>query len=276
VGLTQGRNSPDIKVSKSIGNTPYTNLFVVSGVIEELTTDFQLVSPLPLISTLPHRQLNTPSKVFVASTSNDDSGTGIGGRVLFITGLDEFYNILEEIVVLDGQNPVETTNVFSKVFEILVITYGTNIEPNTGDSNVVGDLYCGTGAFVNGIPANPITGIARSQNNPNSRDGIFTVPDGKLLLIKGLLCGTQPDNKENIALIVQLSFNLFGFGEELFFKTEPFIFNGTFHYLPEFNLPFPPRTDIQLRAKITTVSPIPSDVKTAIVSLECELQDLRG
>lgn len=271
-----GRNSPDIKVSKSLGNTPYTNLFVISGVIEALTTDFQLVSPLPLISTLPHNQLNTPSTVFVASTSNDDSGTGIGARVLFLTGLDSFYNILEEIVVLNGQNPVETTNVFSKVFEILIIAYGTNIEPVTGDSNVVGDLYVGTGAFVNGIPANPIVGLANSQNNPNSRDGIFTVPDGKLLLIKGLFCGTQPDNKENIALIIQLSFNLFGFGEELFFKTEPYVFNGTFQYLPEFNIPFPPRTDIQLRAKITTTSPIPTNTKTSTVSLECELQDLRG
>lgn len=274
MGITQGRNTPDVKVSKSLGNLPYTNLFVISGVISELTTDFQLVSPLPLIANLPHAQLATPSTVFIASTSNDDSGTGIGARLVIITGLDVFYNVAEEFVILDGQNPVETNNVFSNIFEITIFQYGTNIDPVTGDSNCVGDLYCGIGIFTGGIPTSPITGISTLQNNPNSREGIFTVPDGKILLIKGLFCGTEPSKTSNTSLIAQITFNLFGLGANQWFKTEPYTFDGTFHYLPEFNLPLPPRTKIEMRAK-TTIS-TPGLIKASTISLEVELQEARG
>lgn len=271
MGITHGRSNADVKVTKSIGNVPYTNLFVISGVISNLTTNFQLVSPLSAIATLPHGQLSTPSKVKIASTSNDDSGTGIGARLLIVNGLDINYNALEEFMILDGQNPVESINIFSAVFEMTIFQYGTNIDTVTGDSNCVGDIYCGTGTFVGGIPANPITGIATAQNNPNSRDGIFVVPDGKLFLVKSLFCGTEPDKKENVSLVVQLAFNLFGLGVNQWFKTEPYTFDGSFQYLPEFNLPFPPRTKVEIRAKTTT-----DKSKMSTISLGVELQDLRG
>ena len=265
-----GRNAPDVKVTKSIGGYPYTNLFAISGVITDLTADYQLVSPITSIATLPHGQLISPSTVWLASTSALDNITGIGARIVIVTGLDINFNLLEEVVLLDGQNPVETNNVYSKIFEITILEFGTNIDVDTGDSVGVGDIYCGTGVFINGIPANPITGVKASENNPNSREAIFTVPDGKLLLMKSLFCGTQPDNIQNTGLVVQLSFKLFGFGENFWFKTEPYTFSDTFQYLPEFNLPIPPRTDIQIRAKSTTIKS-----KISTVTLEVELRDLR-
>ena len=269
--ITSGRTTSDIKVSKSIGNVAYTNLFVISGVINALTTNWQLVSPLPLIADLPHQQLTTPSTVFVASTSNDDTGTGIGARLVIVNGLDINFNPLEEFVILNGQTPVETTNIFSNISEVTIFQFGTNIDIVTGDSIAVGDIYVGTGTFASGIPANPITGIALSQNNPNSRDGIFTVPDGKILLLKSLFCGTEPDKKENISLIVQIGIKFFGLGENQWFKSEPYTFDGSFQYLPEFNLPIPPRTQIQIRARTTT-----DKSKNSTISLGVELQDLRG
>lgn len=265
-----GRNAPDIKVTKSIGGFPYTNLFVITGIINELEDYFQLVSPISNISTLPHGQLTSPSTVFVASTSNDDNATGVGARVVLLAGLDINYLQQEEIVILDGQNPVETNNIYSKVFEMTIIEFGTNTELITGDSVAVGDIYVGTGTFVAGVPNNPIVGISQAENNPNSRDAIFTVPDGKILLMKSLFCGTEPDVLQNTGLVVQVGLKIFGFSDTFWFKTEPYTFDSTFQYILEFNLPLPPRTDIQIRAKSTI-----KKTKISTMTLEAELRDLR-
>jgi hypothetical protein len=265
-----GRNAPDIKVTKSLGGFPYTNLFVITGVIRELESYYQLTSPLGDIATLPHNQLTSASTVFVASTSNLDNVTGIGARVVIVSGLDINFFVIEEVVILDGQNPVETNSIFSKVFEIVIIQFGTNVDSDTGDSVSVGDIYVGTGAFLNGIPAKAIVGISQAENNPNSRDAIFTVPDGKILLLKSLFCGTEPDILQNTGLVVQVGIKIFGFPDTFWFKTEPYTFDATFQYVLEFNLPIPPRSDIQIRAKSTT-----NKTKISTMTLEVELRDLR-
>ena len=170
MSLTHGRASLDLKVQKSLGGTPYTNLFVITGVINDLTTDFQLISPNAVLNPLPHAQLTTPSQVYIASTSNSDTVTGTGARVITITGLDANYDILEEVIIMNGQTPVQSINTFSRVFEMLIIQYGSNVDAVTGDSNCVGDIYVGTGTFTLGVPANPIISILSSETNANSRE----------------------------------------------------------------------------------------------------------
>jgi hypothetical protein len=267
--ITPGRSITDIKATKSLNGFPYTSLFSITGVINDLTTSFKLVTPSSQIETLPHGQLTTPAFVSVASTSASDTGTGTGGRVGIIVGLDENYNQYEEIFVLNGTTPVQSTNKFAKVFEISLIQFGSNVDA-TGDSNCVGDIYCGTGTFTAGIPTNPLVCILSSESNANSREAIFTVPDGKILLLKALSVSSQPDKTTNTNAIIQIAIRPFGFGDNFWIKTLPYHFDGIFQNTFEFNLPLPPRTDIQVRAKTNI-----DKTKTTSVELTCELKDLR-
>jgi len=249
--INSGKSFPDIKLQTSIGNTPFTQRFSITGVIETDTSTPKLVSPLPLLQTLPHAQLTTPSTVYVASTSNSDDIVGTGARVVFVNGLDSAYLQQEEIVLMDGQNPVQTQLTYSKIFEITVITLGTNTDANTGDLAPVGDLYVGTGTFTAGVPANPIIGIKASTNNLNSREPIFTVPDGKFLLLRSLFVSTTPDVLQNNNIEVETTFNLFGTPNDQWYKTQPHNFDETEHYVYESLVVLPPRTSIQIRAKST-------------------------
>ena len=270
MGITHGRAYADFKEQKSLGGLPYTQLFGITGVINDLTLDWKLVTPNSNIETLPHGQLTTPSKVKFASTNAGDNITGTGARVLVIAGLDEFYNPYEEIGLLNGQTPVETTNKFAKVFDTTIIQFGSNTNAVTGDSEPLGDIYVGTGTFTAGVPANPIIAINQSEENNNSREAIFTVPDGKILLMQSLFVSSDPDKKENTSAIVQIAIRPFGFDENTWLKTLSYYFDNIFDRKFDFLIPLPPRTDIQVRAKTNILK-----TKTTTIELTCELRDLR-
>lgn len=267
-----GRGYADYKAESSIGDLPFTNKFVISAVINDLKANPQIASPLEDIATLPQNLILTPQKVFLASTSDDDNITGIGARLGYITGLGEFGEQQDDLIILNGKTPVESNLLFSYVMEFTILEVGSNVDTETGDLKCVGDIYVGTNASIwtNGKPSEPLVGIKASQNNPNSRDGIFRVPAGKVLLLRSLTCGTQAHLTQNISLIVEIGINIPTFDHRFWFKTDPFTFDGTFQYLPEFLLPFPPLTRVQIRAKTTL-----PQTKISTISLGCDLRDIR-
>jgi hypothetical protein len=221
------------------------------------------------LQALPHRQLSTASKVKVASTSTSDSVTGTGARVVLIAGLDNNFDVQEEIILMNGQTPVESQYTYSRMLEMTCLQFGANVD-SKGDSMPVGDIFCGTGTFTLGVPQYPITGIDVSEYQVTSRVGIYTVPANKIAILRSIFCTTTPDMKDDTSLILQLAIRLYGFPENLWFKTSPYVFNGSFQYLPEFVIPFPSRTDFQVRCATT-------NAKSKLVQTELvfELQDVR-
>lgn len=266
--INSGKSFPDVKFLTATGNSFYSQRFAITGTIETDVLTPKLISPLPLIQALPHGQLTTPSKVKIASTSELDNVIGIGARVILLDGLDSSYLLQNEVILMNGKTPVESINSFSKVFEITVIQLGTNTDVETGDLVSVGDIYCGTGTFTNGIPANPIIGIKASDNNLNSREAIFTVPDGKFLLIRGIFCTTTPDKKENNNIEIEVCFNLFGLDVNQWYKSVPYNFDAMYSYEYEALLLAPPRTNIQVRGRTTFLK-----TKKATVEMAVEMVD---
>lgn len=59
------------------------------------------------------------------STSADDSAAGTGAQTIQIEGLDADWNIIKEIVTLDGLTPVVTTGQFRRVHHVTVLTAGS-------------------------------------------------------------------------------------------------------------------------------------------------------
>ena len=250
--LGTGTSSANIKVNTAIGNTIWANAFFITGIIDTDSITWKLFSPLPLIQQLPHAQLTTLSKVIVSSTSTDDNATGIGARVVIVTGLGEFYQIQEEVVLMDGQNGVESSLLYQYNSEATILQVGSYVNPtsDTGDLAPVGDIYVGTGIPINGVSPNPILGIKASEDNLNSREGIFQVPDGFFILIKGYFVTNNVDKAFNTSIEVQLAVNLFGTPNNQFFKGLPNIYDSTVPYEPESLLLLPPKTKIQIRGKM--------------------------
>jgi len=250
MSLVSGRNPNDIKVFKSIGQAPFTNIFSFNATAYTNSQNYILCSTLSNLQGLPHKQLTTSQTVYVASTSTNDNATGAGMRVAVISGLDEYFNIIQDVVTLNGQTPVESNIVFSRVFEIIGISFGTNVSGTTGKSLSVGDIYVGTGTFTNGIPANPITGIDVSEQEVGSRVGIFTVPDGYLALFKSITCTNVPTPTDSESVNFRFDTHLFGTPSNLWYPSAPFHFDGSFQYLPEFLFFIPPRSDLQLLVSV--------------------------
>jgi hypothetical protein len=266
--ITHGRSLEDVKVQRSLGGLPYTNNISITGYIESLTANWQIVSPNANVAALPHGMPSEAEFVSIASTSANDTVAGTGARVVIVTGVDEFYNEHQELILMNGQTPVQTV-VKMIPFELIVLQFGSNVNAD-GDSTPVGTIYCGNGVFTAGVPAVPMVAIEPSSADPNSRDAIFVVPDGKLLLWKSLFVTADPDKTENISAIVQLAVKLYGLGENQWFKTLPYHFDGVYNAVPENIVPFPPRTQIQFRCKT-------SGIKTKAVSIQAdfELKELR-
>jgi len=265
-----GRALPDVKAQRSIGGLPYTNNLSLTGYIGDLTADWQVVSPNAGVAALPHGMLQTADFVSVASTSADDTLLGTGARIVSVTGVDENYDAYQEIILMAGQSEVQTVAKMIP-FEILILEFGTNVDTATGDSVCVGTIYCGSGTFTAGVPAVPLVSIEPSSLDPNSRDALFVVPDGKIALLRSLFVTADPIINQNISVIVQLALRLFGLGENQWFKTLPYYFDSAFIQILENLAPIPPRTQIQIRCKTSLVP----KSKSISVQADFELKDLR-
>lgn len=68
----------------------------------------------------------------VSTSASDDTGLG----KVIISGLDADYNILVEVVDLDGTNPVTTTNAFLRINNVRLSVAGLNQVTNIGTITV--------------------------------------------------------------------------------------------------------------------------------------------
>ena len=108
----------------------------------------------------------------VSSSSASDKGTataGTGARTILVAGLDADYNSISEIVTLNGQTQVPTSNSY------LRIQYTEILSTGSGNAQA-GTIYIGTGSATAGVPA---TVYWRSEIDYNNFSFAgFTVPAG--------------------------------------------------------------------------------------------------
>lgn len=105
----------------------------------------------------------------VSSSSANDTSAGTGLRTVLISGLDANYDILQEIVTLNGQTGVTTAGSYIRVNQMVGLTAGS------GGKNA-GQVYIGTGAITAGKPASVVNMISLGTNL--SQSGFFTIPAG--------------------------------------------------------------------------------------------------
>lgn len=130
----------------------------------------------------------TPAVVSIASTDNtNDTGGGTGALTVRVIGLDASGDAQFETVTTTGTTKANTVNTYSTVFQLLVLTTGSN-NSNTGI------IWCGTGTFTAGVPAVRMLSMTIGFNI--SLSAYYVVPNGKTLYLRQFIATVASSNKD--------------------------------------------------------------------------------
>lgn len=187
-------------------------------------------------SSIPYVYPTAATVMKVSSTSASDAAAGTGAHTVYVAGLDANYNEINEIVTLDGQTGVNTTNLFLRVFSAYVVTAGS---ANTA----IGDLYIGVGTITAGVPATVYAKIDIGENQTNM--AMWTVPANHTLYIYR---GTFSAASNNAAQYVLGKFMFRNFGGVFRNAADITVNSNVFGYDFEIPLAVPEKTDIEARA----------------------------
>ena len=114
--------------------------------------------------------LSAASVLKVSSSSANDTSAGTGARTVELFGLDGDYNEINEVVTLNGQTAVNTTQSYLRINRMIVRSAGS------GGYNA-GVIYAGTGTVTTGVPANIYATINGDGTNQTLM-ALWTVPAG--------------------------------------------------------------------------------------------------
>lgn len=173
----------------------------------------------------------------VSSSSANDTASGTGARTVFVGGLDANHNEISEIVTLNGQTAVLTTQSFLHINEAYVVTAGSSLSAE-------GDIYFGTGTVTAGVPATVYDLIKFDYNQRIT--GSYTIPAGYTgYLSQGLFSAGQPGGS------AQVSGRLMTVGADGIRRTIAIttVNNGSADYVFEYPERIPEKTTLEATAQ---------------------------
>lgn len=180
--------------------------------------------------------LETASILTVSSSSTADTSAGTGARTVELFGLDADYNEINEIVILTGQDPVDTDNSYLRINRMIIRSAGT------GGQNA-GVVYAGTGAVATGVPANKYATIAIGDNQ--TLMALWTVPAGHTAYLTqtDIAVATAQNNKFATVIFLARPYG------EVFQVKDKFVISENIHHQGySFPLKFDEKTDLEVRA----------------------------
>ena len=116
----------------------------------------------------------TAQSLEIVSSSSDDSSGGTGARTFYIQGLDENWNLQEEIVTMNGTTAVAIPGSWFRVFRGYVVDSGTYATSSAG-SHAGTITVRGSGGGSTWMEVGLIAGFPAGQ----SQIGVYTIPAGK-------------------------------------------------------------------------------------------------
>lgn len=269
--LNPGRVGANVKVQKSLGDLPYSNIFSILGKGSFDSTEWSLMSQSTKIQNLPYYNLRaggtTAQTVYVASESTNDIVGGTGAQAVILSGLDNSYIPTQEIKLLNGQTPVASTNNYISQTESLIFSFGSLTDANTGDSIADGNIWSGVGTWSVGVPQYPLTFIQADSLDPNSREAVYLAPADKRIVLHGFVITVEDDLLSDNDCDITIAIKLFGLGENQWFKLPSFNFKGQFRYEFLTYASLPPKTEIQGRVRI-------KNVKAKNITLDLTLEEV--
>ena len=227
-----GTHEPfELQVSR--GQIPGHRSVVVFGYNPDVDTARVTVWPYTGILPLPAAAL----QMKVSSSSANDTAAGTGARTVFVAGLDANYNEISEIVTLNGQTAVLTTQFFLHINNAYVATAGSGL-------SAAGDIYFGEGTVTAGVPATVYDLIKFDYNQRIT--GSYTIPAGYTGYVsQGLFSAGQPGGSAQVSGRL-LTFATDGIRRAAAITT---VNNGVADYVFEYPLQIPEKTTLEATAQ---------------------------
>lgn len=98
----------------------------------------------------PYNWLDAATRLYASSSSENDFFGGSGAWSITLLGLNENWSEQDEVIVLDGQNRIQTDKFFYRTFRIKVETAGGGI---VGKNE--GTIYIHNSTVTAGVPDDP-------------------------------------------------------------------------------------------------------------------------
>lgn len=159
-----------------IGNGVNENLGVSTGTAPNSSIYTRIIAPNMPINGINVTFPTAATTLQLSSTSANDNPAGTGAIAVQISGLDVNYDIITEIVVMNGTSATTaTTQEFFRVNQLQVVSAGST------DLNA-GFIYCSPstdtiGGTSVGVPDTTIFNLIKSFTNV-STTALYTVPRG--------------------------------------------------------------------------------------------------
>lgn len=179
--------------------------------------------------------LSAASVLKVSSSSTADTSAGTGARTVELNGLDADYNEIDEVITLNGQTSVNTTQEFLRINRMIIRSAGS------GGTNA-GVVYAGTGTVTSGVPANKYATVAIGDGQ--SLMALWTVPLGytAYLYQTDITVATTQNNKYATVTFLARPFG------EVFQIKDKFVKSESSHS-QQYTIPlkFEEKTDLEIR-----------------------------
>jgi hypothetical protein len=190
----------------------------------------------------------------VSSSSTNDTSAGTGARTVQLYGLDADYNEINELVTLNGQTAVNTTQSFLRIYRMVVRSAGS------GGANA-GVIYAGTGTVTTGVPANVYASVNGVEGANQSLMALWTVPAGYTAYL--LQYGVSNGTTSNTPAVCKLILAVRPYGEVFQSKDVKSLTTGM-HVEETFALPLKieEKSDIEVRA-ISSSAAVTFDISSA-------------
>ena len=175
--------------------------------------------------------LTTAETHLVTSDSVLDTLLGTGAQVVHITGLNNSYELITEVLNLNGLTGTTTTNSYIRIFDVIVIAAGST--------------FCNQGniSFVSTTSANLSAYIQADDNQTQQLQ--YTIPDSKT----GYFYGGQWFVSNGKETKFDLQIRTFG----SIWRTVTTVLTDISDNLTyAFPVSIPAKTDLRIRAKATT------------------------
>lgn len=166
-------SKPTEPSTAGVGTLEYSGYsgYTILAFNDNVTTTERILSddvPAGLDITFPA----STAVVSITSSNANDVLAGTGSNAVLVIGLDDSNNIIQEVVLMNGQTPVLTTNLFRRINGFLVLSAGSSgYNEGTIYISVSGETYS------SGVPTT-ICYFTIGATYSVGQTGIYSVPNG--------------------------------------------------------------------------------------------------
>ena len=179
-------NEPFLEISK--GNVSGHSIIHKFGNNSDIETSFETVWDEGGL----YSYLTEATVLKISSSSTDDDIGGTGALAVEVFGLDGDYLEINETIILTGQVAVNSVNSYLRIYRIIVKTAGSG-------GTAAGDIYAGTGAITNGVPA--VVYAKAVIGNNQTLMALYTIPAGKTGYLIEKYGGTNKDKETTFSFV---------------------------------------------------------------------------